>query len=217
MVSGFTGPGGYAQNLVLALRNQGAKGLTIIICNLGLDYPRVPPPGFDAEKFVPIGILVENGQVKKGLASWAIATDSSRPGGFEKAYRAGKVELEVMPQGTLAERIRAGGAGIGAFYSPVGVGTFWEQGKEKRVINGREYLLEHPLKADFALIKAYKADRMGNLVYKGTARSFAPVMATAARVTVVEVDEIVETGELDPELIITPGLFVHRIVKVDGR
>ena len=132
---------------------------------------------------------------------------------MQKLYEAGQIELEQTGHGTLAARIYAGGAGLGGFYSPVGVGTILEEGKEKRVIDGREYLFETPLKADFALIWAYKADKMGNLIYRGTARQFAPLMAKAARVTIAEVYEIVEPGELDPESIITPGIYVHRIVQ----
>ena len=132
---------------------------------------------------------------------------------FEEQYLRGEVELEVVPQGTLAERIRAGGAGIPAFYTVTGVGTVVEEGKEKRVFDGKEYLLERALTADFAFINAYKADRIGNLVYRMSARNFNPVMAMAAKVTIAEVEEIVEVGELDPEAIITPGIFVNRVVK----
>jgi 3-oxoadipate CoA-transferase alpha subunit len=133
---------------------------------------------------------------------------------IETQHREGKVEIEMVPQGTLAERIRAGAGGLGGFYTPTGVGTPVEQGKETKVINGRKYLLELPLKADFALIKAHKADTLGNLVYRGTARCFNPVMAMAAGTTVVEVDEIVEAGELDPEAVVTQHPFVSRIVEV---
>jgi 3-oxoacid CoA-transferase A subunit len=133
---------------------------------------------------------------------------------IEKAHNEGKVEIEVVPQGTLAERIRCGAGGLGGFYTPVGVGTVVEKGKEKRVIRGREYLLEMPLTADFAFIKAYQADALGNLVYRKTARCFNPVMAMAAKVTIAEVDKIVPVGALDPEAIITPHLYVKRIVEV---
>lgn len=132
---------------------------------------------------------------------------------FEQKYLAGEVELEMVPQGTFAERIRAGGAGIAGFYTPTGVGTVAAEGKEKKYFDGKEYLLEPALRADFALIKAHKADRLGNLTYRMTARNFNPVMATAANVTIAEVDEIVEVGELDPEAVITPGIFVDRVVK----
>jgi 3-oxoadipate CoA-transferase alpha subunit len=135
---------------------------------------------------------------------------------FDRLYRAGKLELELVPQGNLAERIRAAGAGIGGFYTPTGVGTLMAQGKEQRHINGRDYLLEYPLHADYALIKALRADRWGNLVYRKTARNFGPIMATAARVAIAQVGEIVELGALDPESIVTPGLFVQRVVAVGG-
>jgi 3-oxoadipate CoA-transferase alpha subunit len=133
---------------------------------------------------------------------------------IETLHREGKVEIELVPQGTLAERIRAGAGGLGGFYTPTGVGTPVESGKEKRVINGREYLLESPLTADFALIKAHKADTLGNLVYRGTARCFNPPMAMAAKMTIVEVDQLVQVGELDPEAVVTPHLFVGRVVEV---
>ncbi len=203
MMGGFGGPGGIPQRLILALRDQGARNLTIISSNTGapgIGYPAGATQG------VTYNILVENGQVKKIIAS------ASRPNAFEQAYREGKIELELVPQGTLAERVRAGGAGIPAFYTPTGVGTLIAQGRETRVIEGREYLLEYALKADYAFIQAFKADKLGNLVYKGTSRTSA-VMASAARITIAEVDDIVEPGELDPEVIVTPGIWVKRIVK----
>jgi 3-oxoadipate CoA-transferase alpha subunit len=135
---------------------------------------------------------------------------------FDELYRAGRIELEVVPQGTLAERLRAAGAGIGAFFCPTGVGTPLAEGKERRTIDGRDYVLEHALRGDVALVKAHRADRMGNLVYRKTARNFGPVMATAAATTIVQVDQVVETGELDPEAVVTPGIFVDRVVSVAG-
>ena len=132
----------------------------------------------------------------------------------EEAMKQGELEWEPVPQGILAERIRAGGAGLGGFYSPVGVGTIIEEGKEKKVINGREYLLEMPIRGDFALVRAYKADKIGNLIYRGAARSFNPLIAMAADVVIAEVEEIVETGEIDPEHVVTPGVYVDRIVKI---
>jgi 3-oxoacid CoA-transferase A subunit len=138
----------------------------------------------------------------------------SKPSAFEKQYLAGEVELEYVPQGTLVERIRAGGAGLGGFYTPTGVGTLVEKGKEKRIIDGKEMLLEFALKADFALIRAYKSDTMGNLVYRGIMRSFNAIMATAARVTIVEAEQVVAAGELDPEIVVTPGIFIDRIVQI---
>jgi len=136
---------------------------------------------------------------------------------FDRLYRAGEIELEIVPQGNLAERIRAAGAGIGAFFSPTGVGTLLAEGKEARTIDGRDYVLEYPIRADFALISALRADRWGNLVYRKTARNFGPIMASAATVTVVQVDEVVPLGSLDPEAIVTPGIFVDRVIAVGER
>jgi len=164
--------------------------------------------------FVDEEILVVNRQVKKAVCSVPASLVMSKPGAFEKQYLAGEAELEYVPQGTLAERIRAGGAGLGAFYTPTGVGTLVEKGKEKRTIDGREMLLEFALRADYALIRAYRADTMGNLVYRGIMRSFNAIMAAAAKVAIVEVDEIVEAGALDPEMVVTPGLFIDRIVEI---
>ncbi|HEX78264.1 MAG TPA: CoA transferase subunit A [Dehalococcoidia bacterium] len=206
MFGNFAGPGGFPINLCRALRHKGVKNLTIIgntAGGIGLTTD------FDDQ-----AILFENRQVKKVIASFPFSISPSRPSPCEKQVLAGEVELEIVPQGTLAERIRAAGYGIGAFYTPTGVGTVVEKGKEKRVINGREMLLEYALPADFAFIRAFKADKLGNLVYRGTQRNFNPIMATAARITIAEVDEIVEAGEIDPEAIVTPGIFVNRIVKV---
>jgi 3-oxoadipate CoA-transferase alpha subunit len=151
--------------------------------------------------------------VRKVVCSFPRQSDSYV---FDELYRAGKIELEVVPQGNLAERIRAAGSGIGAFFSPTGYGTLLAEGKETREINGRQYVLEMPLHADFALIKAYKGDRWGNLIYRKAARNFGPIMAMAARTAIAQVDQIVELGELDPEHIITPGIFVQRVVAVSG-
>ncbi|MEE9284593.1 MAG: CoA transferase subunit A [Dehalococcoidia bacterium] len=208
MIDGFGGPGGMPGLLILALRDHGARDLTIIGNTAGL-------PGFGARKgqaFVNTSILYENKQVRKAIASFPVPRSASNKGPFERGWLAGEVELEVTPQGTLAERIRAGGAGIAAFYTPTATGTLLAQGKEVRRFDGREYVLERALTADFALIRARRADRMGNLVYQGTSRNFNPIMATAAAVTIVEADEIVEPGDLAPETIVTPGLFVDRIV-----
>lgn len=209
MVSSFSGPGAWPQYLILALRNQGAKNLTVITSNMGVGTFFPVRPG---EIFADIAILVKNKQVRKGISSY-FAGFTRRPLAFEEAYLAGEVEIEVVPLGNLVERIRAAGAGIGGFFTPVGVGTLIARGKEKRLIDGREYILEFPLRADYAFIRAYKADKLGNLVYKGTSRGFGPIMATAADITIAEVDEILEPGELDPEVIVTPGIFVDRIVK----
>ncbi|MCY4655139.1 MAG: 3-oxoacid CoA-transferase subunit A [Dehalococcoidia bacterium] len=213
MIDGFAGPGGTPQNLIRALRDHGASDLTIISNTAGLasviGFGTLP-----GDRPIDIGILVENEQVKKVIASFPVSPSPSRPTAFETAYREGKIELEVVPQGTLAERIRAGGAGIPAFYTPTGVGTLMAEGKESRVFDGREYLLEHALKADFALLRAHRADTMGNTQYKGTSRNFNGVMATTANVVVMEVDEVVEPGEIDPGAVHTPGIYVNRVVKI---
>ncbi|MCH8061891.1 MAG: 3-oxoacid CoA-transferase subunit A [Chloroflexi bacterium] len=216
MIDGFAGPGGTPQNLIRALRDHGAKDLTIVSNTAGL----ASVVGFGTlpgDVPTDIGILVDNEQVKKVIASFPVSPSPSRPNSFERAYREGKVELELVPQGTLAERIRAGGAGIPAFFTPTGPGTQLADGKEVRVFDGREHVLEHALKADFALLRGHKADTIGNVVYKGTSRNFNAVMATAAGVTVMEVDEIVEPGELDGGDVHTPSIFVNRIVKIPGR
>jgi 3-oxoadipate CoA-transferase alpha subunit len=156
-----------------------------------------------------LAALLAAGQVRKMICSFPRQSDSFV---FDELYRSGKVELEVVPQGNLAERIRAAGAGIGGFYTPTGVGTLLADGKEVRTIDGRDYLLEFPIRGDVALIRAHRADRMGNLVYRKTGRNFGPIMATAASLTIAEVSEVVDTGGLDPETIVTPGIFVDRIV-----
>ncbi len=211
-IDGFGGPGGMAHYLLISLRDQGSCELTIVSNTAGI--ARVvsfgTPPGRTA---IDHSVLIENGQVAKAIASFPVSPSVSRPSEFELAYRRGEVDLELVPQGTLAERLRAGGAGIHAFYTPTGAGTLIAEGKESRTIDGRNYILEYGLRADFAIIRAHKADTNGNLVYRGTSRNFNAVMAPAARVTVVEVDEIVEPGQLDPEEIVTPGVFVQRIVK----
>ena len=213
MIDGFGGPGGTPQNLIMALRDRGTKDLTIMSNTAGLasvmGFGTIP-----GDRPVDIGVLIENEQVKKIIASFPVSPSPSRPNAFERAYREGKVELEVVPQGTLAERIRAGGAGIPAFYTPTGAGTLMAEGKETRMFGGREYVLERSLTADFALLRAYKSDTLGNVVYSGTSRNFNGVMATAARTTIMEVDEVVEPGELDAEGIHTPGIYIKRIVKV---
>ena len=212
MIDGFAGPGGMPHYLLVALRDHGAKRLTIISNTAGI--ARVvgfgTPPGLQA---IDHSILVDNKQVMKAIASYPVSPSASRPSSFELAFQRGEVELEVVPQGTLAERIRAGGAGVAAFYTPTGVGTLLAQGKETRVIDGREYLLEHALRADFCLIRGRKADTLGNVVYSGTSRNFNAVMAPAARITVIEVDEVVEPGELSPEEIVTPGVYIDRVVR----
>lgn len=199
MFGGF-GVTGIPFTLIRALCKRGTRNITAVSNS----------PGGRLEDS-DLSILFRNRQIKKIIASYPVYADKVNV--FEQQYLKGEVELEMVPQGTLAERIRAGGAGTAGFYTPTGVGTIVAEGKEKRTLDGKEYLLELALRADFALIKAHKADRMGNLTYRMSARNFNPVMATAAKVTIAEVDEIVEVGELDPETIITPGIFVERIVK----
>lgn len=197
MIGGF-GLAGQPVELIDALLRKKPKNLTIVANNAG---------NGDAG----LALLIEAGCVKRILCSFPRQVDSHH---FDAAYRAGKIELEVVPQGNLAERIRAAGAGIGAFFTPTGFGTLLAEGKETREINGRHFVLEYPIHADFALIKAYKADEMGNLVYRKTARNFGPIMATAAKTTIAQVSEILPTGALDPEVIVTPGIFVQRIVPI---
>jgi len=212
MIGGFGSWGGLPVHLIEALARQGAMNLTLIANQGGVGFElskRIKPEGYQ-----DIGALYAKGQVKKFIGSVPALGGMPPTSPLEILHREGKVELEMVPQGTLAERIRAGAGGLGGFYTTTGVGTPVEAGKEKKVINGREYLLELPLTADFALIKAHKADTLGNLVYRGTARCFNPVMAMAARITIVEVDQLVAPGELDPEAVVTPHLFVSRIVEV---
>jgi len=194
MCGGF-GLCGLPENLIKALHDRGTRDLTIISNNPGVDD-------------FGVGMLVRKKQVKKIYASYVGENKE-----FERQAIAGEIEYTLVPQGTLAERIRAAGAGIGGFFTPTGYGTIVAEGKETRVIDGRNYVLELPLHADFALIKAYKADTRGNLIYRKTARNFNPVMATAAKVTLAEVEEIVEPGKLDPDAIVTPGVYVAHILK----
>ncbi|HET6926764.1 MAG TPA: 3-oxoacid CoA-transferase subunit A [Hyphomicrobiaceae bacterium] len=197
MIGGF-GTAGMPFTLIDALIAQGAKYLTVVANNAGNGN-------------TGLAALLKAGRVHRILCSFPRQTDSWV---FDELYRAGKIELEVVPQGNLAERIRAAGAGIGAFYCPTGYGTLLAGNRETRRINGRDYVLEYPIQGDIALIKAHKGDRWGNLVYRKTARNFGPVMAMGARTTVAEVNEVVALGALDPEAIVTPGIFVQRIVKV---
>lgn len=215
MVGGFGHAADKPQNLITALRDHGAKDLILIMNGAGVSG-RLGIGSLGGVPFTDEEILIENRQVKKAICSVPASLVMSKPCAFEKQYLAGEVELEYVPQGTLAERIRAGGAGLGAFYTPTGVGTLIEEGKEKRILDGREMLLEFALRADFALIRAYCADTMGNLTYRGIMRSFNAVMAPAAKMVVVEVEHIVAAGELDPESIVTPGIFVDRIVAAPG-
>jgi len=215
MIGGFGHAADKPQHLIKALRDQGAKDLTIIGNSSG-NAGKLGIGSLGGIPFIDEEVLVENRQVKKAICSVPASLVMSKPSAFEKQYLARRVELEYVPQGTLAERIRAGGAGLGAFFTPTGVGTLIEEGKEKRTIDGREMLMEYALRADYALIRAYAADTMGNLVYRGIMRSFNAIMAMAAKVTIVEVERVVPAGELDPEIIVTPGIFVDRIVACGG-
>lgn len=197
MIGGF-GLAGMPSALIDALIAHGARELTIVNNNAG-----------NGE--TGLAALLKARRVRKIICSFPRQTDSYV---FDALYRAGDIELELVPQGNLAERIRAAGAGIGGFYTPTGYGTRLAEGKETREIDGRQYVFETPLKADFALIKAHRADRWGNLVYRKTARNFGPIMASAAATTIVQVDQIVGLGEIDPETVVTPGIFVDRVVAV---
>jgi 3-oxoacid CoA-transferase A subunit len=198
MFGGFASAG-TPTNLILALYDQGTTGITAIANNIGL-----------GDK---LDLLCEKKQIRKLIASFAIRASARRPSRFEALYAAGEVEMEVVPQGTLAERIRAGGAGIPAFYTATGAGPIVAQGTETRSFNGRDYILEQALTADFAFVKADRADRLGNLVYRKSGRNFNTVMATAARITIAEAEAVVEPGDLNPEDIVTPGIFVQRLVQ----
>jgi 3-oxoadipate CoA-transferase alpha subunit len=196
MIGGF-GNAGMPAALIDALIEQGARDLTIVNNNAG-----------NGE--TGLAALLKARRVRKIICSFPRQADSHH---FDALYKAGEIELELTPQGNLAERIRAAGAGIGGFFTPTGFGTLLAEGKETRLIDGRNYVLESPIHADFALIKALRGDRWGNLVYRKTARNFGPIMAMAAKVTIAQVSEVVALGELDPEHIVTPGIFVQRVVK----
>jgi 3-oxoadipate CoA-transferase, alpha subunit len=200
LVGGF-GLAGMPFDLIDALIRQGAKDLTIVANNAG-----------NGE--VGLAALLQAGRVRKVLCSFPRQVDSYV---FDELYRAGRIELEVVPQGNLAERMRAAGAGIGGFFCPTAVGTPLAEGKEQRTIDGRDYVLEYPIKGDYALISAHTADRLGNLVYRKTARNFGPVMATAATTTIVQVSDVVPAGDLDPEAVVTPSIYVDRVVQVAAR
>ena len=199
MIGGF-GTAGMPSELIDALIDHGAKELTIVNNNAG-----------NGE--TGLAALLKAKRVRKIICSFPRQVDSQV---FDALYHAGEIELELVPQGNLAERIRAAGAGIGAFFTPTGYGTLLAEGKETRSIGGRMYVLEHPIYADYALIKAERGDRWGNLVYRKTARNFGPIMASAAKCTIVQVREIVPLGALDPEVIVTPGIFVQRVVAIDS-
>ena len=194
MIGGF-GLCGIPENLIQGLCDKGVRNLTVISNNAG------------TEDF-GIGLLLRNQQVKKMIASYVGENRT-----FEELVRNGKLQIELSPQGTLAERIRAGGAGIGGFYTPTGYGTIAAENKETRTWNGRHYVLELPLRAQFALVKAWRGDGLGNLIYRATARNFNPAMATAADTTIAEVEELVETGSLNPDHVHTPGIYIQRILQ----
>jgi 3-oxoacid CoA-transferase subunit A len=194
MMGGF-GLCGIPETLIAALKARGTKELTVISNNAGVDD-------------FGIGVLLRTRQVRKMIATYVGENKE-----FERQFLSKELEVELVPQGTFAERIRAGGAGIAGFFTPTGYGTLVSEGKETRVIDGKPYVLEAPLKADFAFVKAWRGDRSGNLVYRKTARNFNPVMATAAAVTIAEVEHLVEPGELDPDQVVTPGIFVRHILQ----
>jgi 3-oxoacid CoA-transferase subunit A len=196
MMGGF-GLCGIPENLIAALRARGTKGLTVISNNAGVDD-------------FGIGVLLRTRQVRKMISTYVGENKE-----FERQFLSGELEVELVPQGTFAERIRAGGAGIGGFFTPTAYGTLVAEGKETRTLGGKPYILETPLHADFALVKAWRGDRVGNLLYRRTARNFNPVMATAADVTIAEVEHLVEPGEIDPDHVVTPGIFVRHILQGD--
>jgi 3-oxoacid CoA-transferase subunit A len=193
MMGGF-GLCGIPENLIRALHARGTRDLIVVSNNAGIDE-------------FGIGILLRSRQIAKMIATYVGENKE-----FERQFLGGELEVELVPQGTFAERIRAGGAGIGGFFTPTGYGTLATEGKETRVIDGKPYVLEPPIHADFALVRAQRGDRAGNLVYRRTARNFNPVMATAARVTIAEVEELVEPGQIDPDQVVTPGIFVRHVV-----
>ena len=197
LMGGF-GLCGIPENLIRALHARGTSGLTVISNNAGVDD-------------FGIGLLLQARQVRKMIATYVGENKE-----FERQYLTGEIEVELVPQGTFSERIRAGGAGIGGFFTPTAYGTIIAEGKETRAIDGRHFVFERPLQADFAFVKAWRGDRVGNLVYRRTARNFNPVMATAARVTIAEVEELVEPGAIDPDHVVTPGIFVNHILEGSG-
>ena len=194
MMGGF-GLCGIPENLIAALHRRGTRNLTVISNNAGVDE-------------FGIGVLLRSRQVRKMISTYVGENKE-----FERQFLTGELQVELVPQGTFAERIRAGGAGIGGFFTPTSYGTLVAEGKESRIIDGKPYVLEAPLHADFAFVKAWKGDRVGNLVYRRTARNFNPVMATAATTTIAEVEHLLEPGELDPDHVVTPGIFVKKILQ----
>lgn len=199
LIGGF-GNAGQPMELIDALLSNGAGDLTVVNNNAG-------------QADAGLALLIKERKIRKVICSFPRQSDSWH---FDEAYRAGQIELELVPQGNLAERIRAAGAGIGGFFTPTGYGTLLAEGKETRQVDGRGYVLESPIHADFALVKAQRADEFGNLIYRKTARNFGPVMATAARRTIVQAEEIVPVGGIDPEVVVTPGIYVDTIVQIAG-
>lgn len=198
IIAGGFGLSGNPENCITALHERGVKNLTLVSNNCGTtDHG--------------LGLLLKHGQVKKMVSSYVGENKI-----FEQQFLSGQLEVELVPQGTFAERIRAGGAGLGGFYTPTGVGTLVAEGKETRVIDGREYVLEKPIKGDFAIVKAWKGDKWGNLVFRKTTRNFSPLICTAAKVCIAEVEELVEVGELDPDCIHVPSIYVQRIFQGSG-
>ena len=195
ILTGGFGLCGLPENLIIALRDSGVKGLTCVSNNAGVDD-------------FGLGLLLQTKQIKKMVSSYVGENKE-----FERQFLSKELEVELTPQGTLAERLRAGGAGIPAFFTPTGYGTVVADGKETREFDGRNYVMERGIVGDFAFVKAWKADRFGNLIYRKTARNFNPMMATAGKITVAEVEEIVEFGELDPDQVHTPGIYVQRVIK----
>lgn len=194
LVGGF-GLCGIPENLILALRDSGVKGLTCVSNNAGVDD-------------WGLGLLLQTKQIRKMISSY-VGENAT----FEKQYMSGELEVELTPQGTLAERLRAGGAGIPAFFTPTGYGTLVAEGKESREFDGRNFILEKAITGDFALVKAWKGDRFGNLIFRKTARNFNPMVATAGKITIAEVEELVDVGDLDPDQVHTPGIYVQRIIQ----
>lgn len=193
IVLGGFGLTGLPENLIVALKDSGVKDLTCVSNNAGVDD-------------WGLGLLLQTRQIRKMISSYVGENQT-----FERQFLSGELDVELVPQGTLAERIRAGGAGIGGFYTPTGVGTVVAEGKESRMIGGREYILEAPIRGDFAFVKAWKGDRLGNLVYRMSARNFNPIAATAGTVTLAEVEHLVKPGEIDPDHVVTPGIFIDFI------
>jgi 3-oxoacid CoA-transferase subunit A len=216
MIGLFGGPAGTPQNLIAALRDRGVKNLTVIVANFGFVLRSIGTKTgeFKPKDFISPSILLENKQVKKAVVNWTRPNRAGEKSLLEEQVKAGEVQVEIMPMGVQVLRMKAGGMGIGAFYCPVGVDTSYAKGKEKRVFDGKEYILERPLRASVGFVKAHKADKFGNLVCRGTGREGNPLVAKACDLTIAEVDEVLEPGEIDPDQIHIPGIYIDRIVKI---